>query len=153
MLVSIAKVTSIRLTQQSTGGLVEKAGEKNNETEVNVTRRQHYEWEAVWVLQRCVDMGPDYCFKPDFWTYPVVGDWNTSETDSIQYHFGKQSTYTKFPVSHSESTVRCLSVVIRVSLQKVLKFVSFKHQCGSPWRWSVFILYEARYHFIEKIMQ
>lgn len=43
------------------------------------------------------------------------GNWNTSEAYGIQHHIGKQSTYTQFPVPHSESTIRCLSLVIRVS--------------------------------------
>lgn len=45
----------------------------------------------------------------------ILGDWNTPEAHSIQYHFGKQSAYSKFTVSHSDSTVWRLSVVIRVS--------------------------------------
>ena len=47
-----------------------------------------------------------------------VGDWNTPEAYGIQYHFGKQSTHTKFSVPYSESTIRRLSLVLRVSLER-----------------------------------
>ena len=46
-----------------------------------------------------------------------AGNWNTSAAHGIKYHFGEQSTYTKFTVPHSESTIRRLSMVIRVSPQ------------------------------------
>lgn len=56
-----------------------------------------------------------------------VGDWNTPEAYRIEHHFGKQSTHTQFPVPHTESTSRCLSLVIRVRLQIALKILSLGH--------------------------
>lgn len=75
---------------------------------------------------------PDYLRLEKLWFHSLmfsflsfalslVGDWNTPEAYGIQYHFGKQSAYTKFTVPHSESTIWRLSLVIRVSLPLVYK--------------------------------
>lgn len=60
----------------------------------------------------------DYLSRNVFLSF--AGDWNTSETYSIQCYFGKQSSHTKFPVPHSDPAVWRLSLVIRVSLPSVL---------------------------------
>lgn len=60
----------------------------------------------------------DYLSRNVFLSF--AGDWNTSETYSIQCYFGKQSSHTKFPIPHSDPAVWRLSLVIRVSLPSVL---------------------------------